>query len=98
VDEVTQEELHRAFPHGVIVAQEGERPNFEMVDVEVGEDQGKTVVIGWALPMKDMVFYPEDIMVREDGDWVFHSEGRRFRFAPLSAEQEKAIKTTMKEF
>lgn len=94
---MTQEALDKAFPHGVVVAQEGEVPNFELVELEVDEEDGKTFIFGWAYPNKDMWFWPEDVMLNADGDWVFHSEGKRFRFSNLSEEKSKQVKSMMEE-
>ncbi len=97
MDEVTQKALDAAFPYGVEVAQEGDAPNRYLVNLQVGEDNGKVAILGWAYPNKDMIYYPEDVMVREDGDWIFHSGGTRYRFGPLTKEQGKKQKNMMAE-
>lgn len=94
---MTQSELNKSFPHGVTVAKEGEAPNFNMVDLEIQDLDGKTAVLGWAYPNKDIWLIPEDVMVQEDGDWLFHSEGTLYRFSPLTAKQGKAEKSMMAE-
>lgn len=78
-------------PHGVMVAQDGDGQNYELVGLEVHEIDGELAILGWAYPNKDMWFFPADIVVREDGNWLFNSLGRRFRFAPLSAQAEDSV-------
>lgn len=97
MDEVTQEALDAVFPYGVVVAQDGERPNYNMIDLKVMPDESKLVLLGWAYPNKDMFFFPTGIELDGDGDWIFRSEGQRYRFAPLSEEAAKQERSMMLE-
>ena len=67
------------------------------LDARERED-GRTVVLGWGWPNKDFYFVPEDVVEKPDGDWLFKSDGRMYRFAPLSAEKAKTLMQKMDEF
>lgn len=90
-------DLLAACPHGATVATEGGRQNFDIVGIVVREVDGAPALLGWAYPNKDMWFFPEQIVMRGDGDWTFSSKGIRLRFAPLSKERADAVDSMMAE-
>lgn len=98
MEQVTQEALQKAFPHGITVAQDGEGQNFDMVHVAVRTEGPKLAVLGWAYPNKDMLFFPEEVTVRDDGDWIFKSQGRMYRFAALDEKKANDLKSLLAEF
>jgi len=91
------QDLLAACPHGATVATEGGRQNFDMVGIAAREVDGAPALLGWAYPNKDMWFFPEQIVVRDDGDWTFSSNGVRHRFAPQSKERADALDSMMAE-
>lgn len=97
MDEVTQDQLDKAFPHGATVATQGDSQNFKIVGLEADELDGKAAIFGWAYPNKDIWLVPEDVSVQDDGDWLFHSNGSLVRLSPLTKAQGDAERSMMSE-
>lgn len=98
MERVTKKFVKETFPNGVSAFFSASQPVFDIVAVEVQENEGKTYLTGWTTPNKDFIF---DITSPEETDngWrVKTLEGKKVFLQPLSKERGDRMTALVKEF
>lgn len=80
---VTPAEVEDAFPYGALVVDEGMGLNYNVVGLETKDLDGRTLILGWASPNKDIYFDATDAQIRDDG-WIVTRNGHRCLLRPLT--------------
>lgn len=98
--EVTQADVDRVFPHGVIAFYEipGKEHTRLLVDVRLAQtEDARVIAVGWTPPYKDMYFDLTDVQEMAPDRWRLKDWDGNVSviFNPMRADQEDAVRKTM---
>jgi hypothetical protein len=90
----TQKDLSDSFKYGAYVVPDNGGLTEQIVDLEVGELNGKEFIRGWAYPNKDKYYFLGTVEKRPDG-WLLVNGKQRVLLKPMEQAKSKQILSMM---